>query len=521
MAAVQATILAAAAAGFLGAYALARAAFRASAPAALLAGTLFMFNGFFATRMLIGHLNLYAFMLLPALLLALLPWPGRPGVGGAAAEVLRVACAGLLLAGMLLSGMLQLAVPAALAVGMVLLLAGLTVGWSWRAVARLVAAGLLAAMLCAGKLAPMLALIAQFPRDQYDLHGFRGLSNILWLPVRMLFLRPPADADDLIFYKPGPSGPQFLMEPHEFVYGVTPVPAVLIVAALLVGLIRRGNAAPRRRWPFAAALLLLAAVPVAANAYLPHWNELLKLVPVVRNSSNVMRWFAADILPLTLAGGLALDGLAGRLPALPRSALAAALVLFVLVWTARADLTYYEEQGYGPYAFPIAPIQTAWASAHAGGAVPPIVGISPDPARSAGAGFVDGQSQLLCYWPLFGYWREALPPGTMHGGEAMEAFRGELNVRNPACDLFPAENSCRPGDQFHSDDAAAARAFLGYRPFPFRRPSWAGAALWLSVASSLGLAIALPLAGWAAWRSRRPAAGDLPPAIPHSAARRP
>jgi hypothetical protein len=512
MLAVQATILVAAGAGFLGTYALARAAFRASPPAALLAATVFMFNAFFATRMLIGHMNMYAFMLLPALLLSVLPWPDDAGPrasGGVAREVLRVGCAALTLAVMILSGMLQLAVPAALSVAMVLLLAGLTVGWSWRAVARLAAAGLLGALLCAGKLAAMVSLVAQFPRDQYEPPAFHGLWNIVWLPTQMLFLGPPAALDDVIFHDPHPAGLPITLARHEFEYGITPVPALLILAALAMRLAfgrDHTQAAPRGRLLCLAGLLLLTALPAAANSNAPHWHALLKLIPVVRNSSNLMRWFAAYILPVTLAGGIALDRLAGRGRTLVAVPLAAVLVLFVLTWTARTDLTYYEDQGFGAYAFPIAPIEQAWAAAHAGAAVPPIVGISPDQAYPAAAAFTGGQSQLDCYWPLFGYGLENMPPGTMHGGEAMGEFRGRLNLRDPACDMFPADNACRPGDQFRSEDAAAARAFLSYRPYPFRRPWWIGAALCLNVASAVLLAIVLPICAWARWRARRPAA---------------
>jgi hypothetical protein len=262
--------------------------------------------------------------------------------------------------------------------------------------------------------------------------------------------------------------------------------------------VRRGG------WLCIVGLVLLAALPVAANAYEPAWNAFLKSLPLLRQSSNLLRWFAADILPLTLAAGLALDRLAGKHGVRLAAPLAAVAVLVVLTWNAHTDLSAYEDQAYGPTAFPIAPIQDAWATVHAGGAVPPITGLSGETEHAFAAGFTTGLSQLSCYWPIFGYWREDLLGGTLHPGDALAAEQGLLNVRNPACDVFPAANMCRPGAQFRAEDVDAARAFLAYRPFPFRAPWWAEAAGWLSVVSALGVAILLPVCIWL--RRRRSAA---------------
>ena len=510
MAAVRATILAAAGAGYLGTYALARAALRASAPASLLAGVLFMFNAFFVTRMLIGHLNMVAFMLLPALLLAVLPWPAAPARAGLARDMLRVGCAGLLVATMILSGMLQLALPAALTAAAILLLAGLTVGWSWRAVARLAAGGVLGVALAAFKLLPMLALLRQFPRDHYALLGLEGWRNSLLLPVQMLLLGPPDAPDEVIHYNPFPTTLQFMLERHEFEYSVTPLPAVLLLAAL-AALPWTHRAAGRIGWQAlllcAAALLAVVALPLAVNAYSPHWAALLKTVPVVRNSSNLLRWFASYILPVILAAALALDRLTrGRGPRVAWGA-GGVLVAVALSWVAQTDLTYYENRGYGADTFPEAPVEAGWRAVRAGGPVPPIAGMSLDGSFAAGAALTDGLSQVHCHWPVFGYMLEDLPPGTLHAGDPLDPFGGRLNLRNPACDLFPGENACRPGDQFKPDETAAARLFLQYRPYPFTAPWWLAPAEWLSAATALALALALPLCAWRVRRARRPAVG--------------
>ena len=65
--------------GLAGTYALLRRAFAVSRPVALFGGTLFLFNGLYAHRMLIGHLTFHSFMLVPVLALLLLRPVGPAG----------------------------------------------------------------------------------------------------------------------------------------------------------------------------------------------------------------------------------------------------------------------------------------------------------------------------------------------------------------------------------------------------------------------------------------------------------
>jgi hypothetical protein len=81
---------------------------------------------------------------------------------------------------------------------------------------------------------------------------------------------------------------------------------------------------------------------------------------------------------------------------------------------------------------------------------------------------IDGASQLSCYQPMFGYRLERMPVGVLRPGPALaEAADGVLNVKNPACYVFPLENRCVPGDHFATAQRAEAERFLQYEPFEF------------------------------------------------------
>jgi hypothetical protein len=145
-----------------------------------------------------------------------------------------------------------------------------------------------------------------------------------------------------------------------------------------------------------------------------------------------------------------------------------------------------------------APIVAAWhqggviaittlARADTGGANGPV----PHNANNA---IADGASQLRCLQPAFGYWLERFHVGALHPGPVLApAAPGVLNIKNPACYLFPAANGCQPADEFRDDQASAAVAFAAYRSFPFVRPLMQVAAGWVNFVALVALFVALLL----------------------------
>ncbi len=484
--AVQASFFVYAAAGFLGIFHLARRHYRIGVPAAVMAAALFACNGFFATRVIVGHLSFAPFMLVPAAATCLLgeAQRGRPAV---AREIVRCGSFALIVAVMLEAGMMVLVPPAYLAL---LMLVAFYVVVADRLSAapllRLAAGTLLALLLCAGKLAAMLSLLSNLPRDGYPLPGFRNalvtvmnlFAALFWTPVG----RMPTDLVNTAV----PFGP------HEFSYCIGPVPLVLSVAGLAM-LWRRGWRPGRAQQIGLAALGLTLLVPIAVNTYAPGWNALLKHLPIIRNSSSLLRWFAAYLPLCALFAGLALDGLTGgRRPQSWR--IAAFGVLATLGFMVFADRSPYGPEGLGAY--DPAPIDAAWRQSAATGAVPPIREIvatlsadgQPDLASLVRQdGMARGASQLYCYDALFGYRLENFPQGALHAGSIFATTPAggpggaRLNLKNPACYVFPGANACKPGDAFAATDLDRARLFASWKAFPWNKPVWAYLADWVGI----------------------------------------
>jgi hypothetical protein len=89
-----------------------------------------------------------------------------------------------------------------------------------------------------------------------------------------------------------------------------------------------------------------------------------------------------------------------------------------------------------------------------------------------------------------GYGLESFPVKSLHAGSATSRANGVLNVKNPACYLFPAENHCEPGDQFAIADREDAFRFLAYKPYDFAMPTSQKLADGVSLLALIGLIVA-------------------------------
>jgi hypothetical protein len=173
--AVQTSFVLFAAIGFLGAVYLARTNFALSLPASLLAGALFMFNNFYAARILVGHLTYQPFMLAPALAMAIIPISGRassPREHAAAAAI-----GGVLVTIMIQGGAIHVLLPALLSIAILAVIQAVRAAPILPPTFRLAGSVIIGCTLSTGKLAAGAAFIANFPRDQYRLPGIPGLLS--------------------------------------------------------------------------------------------------------------------------------------------------------------------------------------------------------------------------------------------------------------------------------------------------------------------------------------------------------
>jgi hypothetical protein len=511
------TLLLFASVGFFGTYLLARLHFGLALPWAILAAALYFFNGFLPHRMIIGHLGYPALTLAPWLALALLT-PAASRVSTIGLGLL----AGLIAATWLQSGLTTLMLPAALSVALILLVYRLRQPWPGDLLPRMVTAVGISVILSASKLVASLAFYSRFERTQYLLPGFD--NPLALLVTNLLALFGPSQTA----YLAGEAwlvNVQWTLLPHEWAYGFTVVPLLILVRARV--LLRRRASMPATGEPLSAsgsrsridkgvkiavilAILAIVLIPLAMQFYTPAYNAWLKGLPLVGATAAPIRWLIVylPVLPIVTAllgsHTLARQGQEDR-----ASRLVFSFMLMIIVINVVDPRRFYFDQPYDPE-----PLLAGYAQLAAGGAASQrIKAIGLTTPADAGEGLsglsgndvmIAGISQMRCYNPSFGYRLEHLPPARLEVGDVLAERDGLLNIRNPACFVFPEENGCQPGDQFRADQRAEAEAFVAYAPFPFNKSRGQRVADGVTMGGLVGTAIFLglawPLLAW--WRRR-------------------
>jgi hypothetical protein len=291
---------------------------------------------------------------------------------------------------------------------------------------------------------------------------------------------------------------RLVVERVELEYGVGLVPLVALVTAAVVAW-RRGDLAmvARRARPasiiMSLALLVMFAFPILVNFDGFGIRSFLLATPVMKSMTVMLRFWFAYVPVLCVLTGQLLDYILNGRRSAPRWALAG--MVACVAQSLATDMRYYHEQPYDPR-----PIVEAHNAVRAGSPVPAISRIA-DPwladgkivpnTSSRNDAVVGGVSAFPCYEPMFGYRMEVFVRGRMESGPVLEIRDGRVNLKNPACYVFPDANNCRPGDEFLENDRLQAAALAAYKPFDYNRPPIQTAAGWITLSMLVGGALVL------------------------------
>lgn len=448
---------------FWGGYLLARKVFLTGPLAAVLVGGLLMFNGFLPHRIIIGHVGFHGLALVPWLALLLL-LPIRSRLDQAGISVL----AGVVLAYWVHSGLSTLMLAGGLAVFVIGLLHCMNAGDLRQFMARGLIASVVGLALSASKLMATFSFLALFPRTFYPLPGAPSWHEAAGMTVAALFLESQQAYQ---IGKASMTNLQATQSPHEWAFNFGMASAVLLVC-LMVDRIRRATTAFRlpgwRQFLLGSALLLSLAVPLALNYFDPRWNAFLKTLPIVNSASTLVRWLVVYITIFAVGMGLLLQRATWKRW---KSLAVAACLTATVAQSALEGREFYSWQGYDPRSVVIAEKKLRDGTFAAGIRE---LGSRADMQTETGILQVTsnnllaaGKSALFCYNPVFGYSLEKFSAEGLTTGPVLAEHNGFLNLKNPACYVYPKENNCKPGDLFRADQREEAQKFASYKPFAF------------------------------------------------------
>jgi hypothetical protein len=476
------TLLVSCSMGYWAFFYLSNKVFRLSIGAAIVAGALAMFNGFMPYRFLVGEPAFQAFLLSAFVSHALLsqdkwsPWL-KWNAGNSF-------WAGLALAYMFQSGLSSLMIPIGLGVvGIACLAQIFRKGVPFKIfLERGMYAGVFAAALCSSRILAGMTFMSFFPRDKYLLPGFPNLTDAISFPLLSLIFDSQTVSN---WANLKLANIQWAVKPHEWAYQFGLTYFVLILTGLVCicfSCFRKARLQQQvfghnnLRAPYFAILIIILFIPSALLWLNPQWNTFLKTLPIINTTSFPFRWIIIWIPLACIVGAMAWQVVESiiKSPTLRFAALA----VFCLVMITESGLTnrdYYIDpnmQGYDPKW-----VNQAWVNGKQG-FIPPIskiVEVKQDKygrwplPQNRNDSMVFGESFVRCYNPAYGYHLETLPIGRLRAGHlALDEQDGFLNIKNPACLIWPKENGCAIlGEEYKVQDKEQAQLFLKRKPIDF------------------------------------------------------
>jgi hypothetical protein len=455
--------------GFWGFYFLLRKLFACSYWVALLGATLFLFNGFYAYRMVVGHVNFQGFALLP-LLAVLLVWQQTKPFN-IKHDFPLLLTAALLFSSVFYAAGAHLLLPMGLTLLAIGLIHAIKYGYFSIYLLRLSVFLGIVLLLSAAKLSVAFATLGHLSREAYPLPGFAHLFDAFWVPFKALFI----DTWTWEVSKPLFANSRWRIDQHEMEFGITFIPLIFLLIGLRYLWILKG-----KQWLYFAGLIGILLIPVMVNFYTPEWNHVLKQIPIIKNSSNLVRWYLIYIPVFIVMAMIVFDRL--KLDVEVKAIASLVFITWVIAINVGKDKSFYQNQSYDPK-----PIQQAYEQAKQTGEVPFIRYVAAQVTNSPLHGddlMAIGVSQINCYEPLFGYRLEFFPQkDKLFGGLVTDNQGNDFNMKNPACYTFPKENSCQAGDHFKLSQKNELQRFTQYLPYDFNMPLSQKVANWVSLVS--------------------------------------
>jgi hypothetical protein len=463
-------------AGAIAMYLLLRRAFAVGVWLALLGAVLFLFNEFYLSRMAVGHLTYHMFPLIPLVVLLVVA-SLRDGTLARPRAVSLIVANALVIACFVYGGAANFVIPAMLSVACVLAIYVIRQPRSqWLVLCSFAISSVLAVMLSLSKIVAAYSFMRWFPRETLNIGLFDSLRDAVFSSFTMLFMNPWIRMSEM--------AGQYLIQSHELRFGVGIVPLLMFPIALFC------LPAIARRWTLQRSVLLLLmllvmALPVVLSVKSDEIQAFLKALPYFRESSLILRWLALEIPIVIVLCCVLVHRVLGT-----RSS--AAVAVFGIVLTGLSHLAF-ERPNDARYS--ASTLVQSYQAVRAGAAVPDITQVVYEPPIRTFIGlgdqFTTGTTGLYCYEAIFGYRLEKYPRNLLQPGDVMSVTDQLLNLKNPACYVYPEENGCAPGDHFAADEVSTAERFVSMQPIELRQSSSQTIANWISLLTLAGIAVAL------------------------------
>ena len=433
--------------------------------AALIAAGCFTLSGVFLSKLVVGHLLYYHLLLAPLITAFVLRATENVLRGGYLAAVAFVGVAAIITALSIYGGVAGFLLPFMSSILLVWLMCGALREYHFKPIALFVFYLGLTAALSAPKIEASLALFSTIGnRDFYGLPGF-GISGLFSYILSALFLIPDVDA-----INGSMSNATWHMGWHEIYVGLPPLALGTAFIYVLRKPIRLKNLSVSNYGRLGTVGIVgLLVLPLALNYYSPTWHLLIEALPVLGDSSNMLRWSCLYVPAFALAVGQLFRNFEIL------TARAAMMIIVMMVTTTWWQHSVINEHLLSKETFDPSGILAQWHSDPQKVLPIKFIGLATNDDGKGGRRviyapqfdhmFTKGVSNATCYEPVFGYRLEGFPISSIRSGDATALQNGTYGLINPVCYVYPTENNCAPGDRFTAAQKVPMLKFMHRKGF--------------------------------------------------------
>ena len=462
--------------GFLGMYLLLRKNFKISFLISLLGATMFIFNGFFIFRFIVGHIAYINFSLIPIYCYFLIESFTNKNIF---LKKVYLALSALVLSSFFYSGASPIMPLLIICIFSILLFFYLKTNDLNVILFCSLKSFFIAFLISSSKITASLFFLKNFNRKIQPIY-FENSIEYLNVIFKSLFFFP-----DLKYFNQNILNKNINnFSIHEIEYGITFIPLFIFLLFLLnfKKFFKLQNF--NKVFLFSLGIFVL---PIFLNINLFNFQSFWNSIPIIGSSWVQVRWSAIYIIPLILFTVIILEKLNFN-----KYKILILIPLFFAIFFQNIyrDKSYYNSQLYDPKDMVELSQKlndTNFVKNFSINGYATVVNKDDQIILNnlkRNDYFAFNLSSAYCYQPLFGYNLEKFPNNNILFNKKVklsperDLIIGELNnindkkkfnFFNPSCFLFPNENNCLPGDLFDKTKENSLKDFLNYKKFDFRK----------------------------------------------------
>lgn len=455
---------------YFGMFLLLKKSFNYNFNISLLGATLFLFNGFFVYRFIVGHLGYINFSFVPLFCFFLI---SSLKTKNYYLSKIYLVFSALILSSSIYSGASSFIFMITLSIILVLLIFNIKYQNIKSIILKLFYSFIIAIAISLSKVSSAFFFLENIQRN-YEPVYFQSFIGYIYSSFKSFFIFPDIE----YFNKLVTNEITGTIGIHEIEYGISVVPLFALIIIFF----------DLKKYNFfkinfnIIIIIIILCIPIILNINLFSINHIWNSIPLLGSSWLQIRWNVLFIIPIIL---FSLYIFSSNQLFLKKNYFTFTLILIIFLQTIIYNKSYYNNQSYNPeniIEFSKLIKQNKDLSIKG-------IGVITDENKK----IIKNQrndyfklrlSSFYCYQPIFGYNIEKFPKNKLKFNKSIKISNkqflqvGDVNLINddknfnflkPSCFLFPSENGCKPGETFNKSEEEELTNFLNYKKTKFKK----------------------------------------------------